>query len=211
LKVIGFFFLAVLVLFLALPGIRTSLADKRKVSHSKAEVASIPDSLFQSGDLVFRDGRGIVSSFFKKFSLKDPRYSHAGILHRKGNQLFVYHLEEEVSGTDSRMRLDLINKFCSESQSNSFAIYRTTLPGARIDSIAENYYHSGIKFDTHFDLTTDSKMYCTEFLYKVLMRASGKDNFIPLTEFSGKKYSACDNLYTLPGTKMIFSHTYSTR
>src|SRR5262249_31696313 len=54
--------------------------------------SSLRDVNIQSGDIVFRLGHGFVSECMKKFSLHDPRYSHAGIISVEKGRAVVYHL-----------------------------------------------------------------------------------------------------------------------
>ena len=175
----------------------------------KFRTTSIPDSLFRSGDLIFRDGRGFISAAFRRLSLTDPRYSHAGIIHREKGKIFVYHIIGGEGNYTNRMRKDLLSNFCSPLQSNAFAVYRTDQNGNSIDSLTEYYFSKKIEFDTGFSLATDDKMYCTELLYKILTKVSGQDNFLPLTALSGVKYESCDNIYLSPHSKKIYSIDYS--
>ena len=52
--------------------------------------------------------------------------------------------------------------------------------------VAGNYFRDGLEFDTKFDLGTDDKMYCTEFVYKVFRSALGNQNYISLSAVPGK-------------------------
>lgn len=168
-----------------------------------------PDSLFRSGDLIFRDGRGFISSIFRKLSLIDPRYSHAGIIHKEEDKIYVFHIIGGEGNKNNHMRKDLLGNFCSPLQSNAFAVYRTDLNGKKIDSLAEYYFSKKIEFDTDFNLESDDKMYCTELLYKVLKKVSGQDNFLPLSTISGIKYPSCDNIYLSIHSKKIYSIEYT--
>lgn len=169
----------------------------------------IHDSLFRSGDLIFRDGRGFMSSVFRRLSLIDPRYSHAGIIHKEDGKIYVFHIMGGEGNMNSQMRKDLLNNFCSPLQSNAIAIYRTDLNGRKIDSLAEYYFSQKIEFDADFNLETDDKMYCTELLYKILLKVSGQDNFLPLSAISGIKYASCDNIYLSIHSKKIYSVIYT--
>jgi hypothetical protein len=185
---------------------------KYPVKSVKPNFSFLPagDSLFKSGDIIFRDGRGIISSAFRKLSLRDPRYSHAGIIHREGHRLFVYHLIGGEGNKDNSMRKDDITDFCSTLQANSFAIYRTDQDGSTIDSLAGNYFEQHLQFDTRFDLSTNDKMYCTELVYKILKQVSAQDNFLSLTTLSGVKYVSCDDIYLSSHSKKIYSQEYSS-
>lgn len=185
----------------------TSIRQKNPLIVKTARYAgsSIPDSLFQSGDLIFRDGRGFISMAFRKLSLKDPRYSHAGIIHREAGEIYVYHVLGGEGGSCNTMRKEPLVSFCSPFQSNGFGVYRTDQDADRIDSLASVFFNRKIEFDEAFDLVSDEKMYCTELVYKILTRVSGIDNFLPLTTLSGVRYESCDNIYLSPHVVKIYS------
>lgn len=178
-------------------------------STGKIKTPLLPDSLFRSGDIIFRDGRGVISSAFRRLSLTDPRYSHAGIIHKENGLVFVYHILGGERGRNNKMRKDLLSFFCNPLQSNSFAVYRMDQNGKKIDSLATHYFSKKLEFDTGFNLSTDDKMYCTELIYKILIKVSGQENYLPLTNFSGVKYEACDNIYLSSHSKKIYSFNYS--
>lgn len=174
-----------------------------------AKISSdLPIDLIHSGDLVFRDGRGIVSNTFKQFSQKDSRYSHVGIIHRESGSLYVYHIIGDAQNKNENMRKELLINFISPLQVNAFAIYRSNLNPEKIDSLSGVFYSRKIQFDSSFDLSTDNKMYCTEFVYKVLSIVSGQNNLISLNTMNGKTFIACDNIYLSSNMENIYSHIY---
>ena len=199
--------LATLIMF-TFSSFNNQANDNPSKNKIKVSVPSFPDSLFQSGDLIFREGRGFISTAFRKLSLIDPRYSHAGIIHREKEKIFVYHIIGGEGNSSGVIRKDFLSIFCSPLQSNAFGIYRTDQDGHKIDSLAGYYYSKKIGFDPAFNLASDDKMYCTELLYKILKKVSGQENFLPLTTLSGMKYESCDNIYLSSHSKKIYSFRY---
>ena len=181
---------------------------KLKFINNQITAPAFPGYKIQSGDIIFRDGRGFISSLFKRLSLKDPAYSHAGIIHRENGGVFVYHIIGG-EGRNNKIKKDLLLDFCSPLQSHAFAMYRTDQSGMNIDSLAGNYFSKGILFDNNFSLVSDDKMYCTEFIFKILQQVSGQNNYLPLTVLSGIKYISCDNIYLSPHLIKIYSYNYS--
>jgi hypothetical protein len=168
---------------------------------------SFPDSLFHNGDIIFRDGRGVISTIFRNMSLTDQSFSHGGIIHIEGTQCYVYHVIGG-EGRNSVMRKEKIENFCNRNEAASFAIFRTDLDGKKIDSAAGIYYNKRILFDDKFDLHTDDKMYCTELIYKIFTRLSANNNFIPLTTVNNVSYCSCDNIFLSPHLNRIYSYNY---
>ena len=123
----------------------------------------------QSGDIVFRLGHGFISESMRKFSLKDPRYSHAGIVSIEEGRAIIYHLIGGESSV-SVIRKESLENFCSPEEAASFAVYRAALTNAQInlvDSLNRHYYKAKLPYDSRFDFSTDSALYCTEYVYKV--------------------------------------------
>lgn len=105
-------------------------------------------------------------------------------------------------------RKELFSHFIDPLEIKSFAIYRTSVDGEEINAAAERIMKTSVVFDSQFDLATNDKMYCTEFVYKSI-KAVGENNFyIPLSEVAGKKYVACDDLFLAKGNILIYSHSY---
>lgn len=203
------FLMAVVLGTLLLFSFSVSFNSANKTKEEEINSFNFPDSIFRSGDLVFRDGRGVISSSFKRLSLTDPKYSHAGILHIEDGRYFVFHVIGGEDNKNNLMRKDLLSVFCSKSEVNSFAVYRSDQDANKIDSLAKYYFDNKLEFDSKFDLSTDDRMYCTELLYKILTKVSANNNYLPLSTWRGIKYSACDNIYLSPQVKKLFSFEYS--
>lgn len=165
-----------------------------------------PTVSLRSGDLIFRNGRGMISNAFRLASLKQPLYSHAGIIHWQGKKCMVIHVIDG-KGEMGKVRMEPIEQFCNTSECSSFGIYRTNLSPSAIDKNALAGWKSSAGFDAEFDLGTDDKMYCTELVYKILRRSSDTF-FIPLSKVSGREYVACDDLFLAPGNKLIYAQSY---
>jgi hypothetical protein len=199
----------ILIAIITVSGILAWKGGQGTIGKYNTNIASdIPTELIQSGDLIFRDGRGIISKTFKSFSIKDPRFSHVGFIHKESGCVFVYHIIGDAQNKNDNMRKELLSNFISPLQANAFAIYRSNLNPKKIDSLSGVLFNKKIQFDSSFDLKTDDKMYCTEFVYKVLSIVSGQNNFIPLNTVSGKEFVACDNIYLSSNMENIYSRNY---
>ena len=191
--------------------------EKDKITLAPIEVdkrwnAAQPDiKTLKTGDLILRHGRGFISNAFMSLSFKEAKYSHSGIIHIENGQAYVYHAIGGEENVDNKMRKDLIKDFCDPQYVHSFGIYRYDLNDDQLnqyDSLATDYYKKGLQFDTHLDLATDSVMYCSELIYKLLTRVSGDKNYISLSEVTGYKYVAIDNLYLNKHCNFIYNYNY---
>src|ERR1043166_8150446 len=53
---------------------------------------NMPGNLPQTGDLVFRRGRGWLSDVISGFSKHNPAFSHVGLVYPEGESVYVYHI-----------------------------------------------------------------------------------------------------------------------
>lgn len=169
------------------------------------------DRIVHSGDLVFRMGRGFISHSMQKFSLRDPRYSHAGIISVENGIIYVYHCIGGEDNPQSELRKDKLESFCSPELAHSFGIYRLPITASvakKMVTKADSLFHQKILFDEDFDLNSDNKMYCTEFVYKTIKSLVTEKITLSSSEVSGKKYIACDDLFLIPKTKLIYQTNY---
>ncbi len=183
-----------------------------KEAASDKMMVQLPDSIrLQTGDLIVRHGKGFISSAFMRFSQKDIRYSHAGLVCIEHGKTFVYHAIGGEENSSNKLKKDIIEDFCDPGSVYSFGLYRYSLSASEMlkaDSLVHMYFNAGLEFDTALDLSTDSKMYCSEFIYKVLKTVAPGKKIIPLSKVSENEYVAIDNLYLNTFCKSIYSHSY---
>jgi hypothetical protein len=181
-------------------------------------LVSMPESLSEvitaqniySGDIVFRLGHGYISETLKNISQKNKRYSHAGIISVENGVPYVYHLIGSESGNET-LRRDMLTDFCLPSAAQCYALYRfddAALNRDSIDALNRYFFKRSLPFDKRFDLNTDSAMYCTEYVSKILSYASGGKFLIISSELSGFRFIGCDDIYLNPGCKKIFAYSY---
>lgn len=168
-------------------------------------------SQLRSGDLIFRHGRGIISNVLMSLGQREKKYSHAGIVSVENGNVFVYHAIGGEENISNKLRKDPLADFCNPADAHAFGVYRAGLNDSQINSVmilASAYYKNGLQFDTKFDLNTDDKMYCTEFVYKIFKQALGNENYISLSTINGKQYIACDDLYCNAHCREIYHYQY---
>jgi hypothetical protein len=64
-----------------------------------------------------------------------------------------------------------------------------------VDSVVKAWYKNGLTFDMKFDLTTDEKMYCSEFVSKAITIATDRTVTFSTTRLNKFEFIALDNLY----------------
>jgi len=155
-------------------------------------------TLLQSGDLVVRSGKGTTSYMLMQMNQKDKTYSHCGIVVIENGYPFVYHSIGGEDNPDARVRRDSANYFFSPLNNFGFGIYRYDLEPeniTKLENVVRQYYREKRKFDMDFDLKTDDKLYCAEFVYKAVNTAAADSAYIGITHAFGYTFVGIDDLF----------------
>jgi hypothetical protein len=158
------------------------------------------------GDLIVRSGADAVSALFKKANRSDKSYSHAGIVFIENGGPMVYNCMGDAEDPYRPIRRDSLSAYISPNENTGFAIYRFHLTRKQVEQlhgVCIQYFKEARAFDPHFDLKTDSLLYCTEFVYKAVIQVTGKNDYFPLTQMNAFSYVAVDNLYSRKDMKLI--------
>ena len=168
-------------------------------------------SLLRDGDILLRTGADATSYMLRQMNLNDKTYSHCGIVMVENGSPVVYH---SIGGEDNpaeKLRRDAIADFVSPVTNLRIGIARLDISAANIEKLHEivaRYYARGNLFDMDFDLTTDDKLYCAEFVYKAVQEAVSDTAYFELTHLFNRTYVGVDNLYRSPHVKMICDYQY---
>ncbi len=171
-----------------------------------------PLDRLQTGDLILRHSEGFSSDIFKGASKRENLYSHAGITIRNSDgTVDVYHMLGGVENPNFNLKKDSVQAFVSPTFAKAFAIYHYDLTDEErihIDSLVRYYYKSNLQFDMDFDLKSDKKMYCSEFVHKVILFATHRKDYIHLSVEYGKKFVGIDDLYLNIHSTLLINKNY---
>ena len=170
------------------------------------EVISRAKKYVNQGDLILRTGRDFTSELMRRASMTDKTYSHCGIASIENDTLFVYHAIGGEWNRDQKLRRDPFESFCNPYENRGFGIFRyqlNTNEQRRVFKLVRNFYNDAVMFDMQFDLDTDDRMYCSEFVYKTIEAATGDKIKIPADTLHSIKFIAIDNLFINPFCKEI--------
>ena len=162
--------------------------------------------LLRTGDIVLRTGSDVTSYMLTQMNQKEKSYSHCGIVIIEDGCPFVYHSIGGEDNPDQELKRDSVSFFFSPLNNLGFAVARTALSETQNISFIETvklFYKQRRKFDLDFDLGTDDRLYCSEFVYKAMRQALKDSCFIERTRVFGKEYIGIDNLYLNDHTKLI--------
>jgi len=186
-------------------------------SHNRAYLqrnAPLVDSmlqLLQEGDILLRRGSGPDSYMLSQMNKTDKTYSHCGLVHFINSKPYVYHCIGGEDNPDQKMRLEPATQFCTPMYNKGIGLARMTLQPtqlAQLMTISAGIYATKPLFDLSFDLNTDTQLYCSEFVYKAVLQATGDAQFIPLSQGMGRNYVGIDDLYHNAHTALIWKATF---
>jgi len=196
-----------------LPVNSAAIAQQTERIHNPFNTRQIDSAtgLLQNGDIVVRTGADITSYMFTQFNQKDKTYSHCGIVHIEHGYPFVYHSIGGEDNPDQRIRKDSVRFWFSPANNLGFGIVRFDADSSGISRVvhtAERYYGQKRMFDMDFDLRTDDRLYCAEFVYKVWNTAMKDSNFITPSRLFGYTFVAVDNLFLNSHARFICQVRY---
>ena len=144
---------------------------------SQRREAELPFGGIAEGDLAFRCGRGLFSRAVTTAEEKGV-YSHIGVVVFDGGKWKVAHAvpgEREFKGDFDRVKLEDIETFFAPDRAFRGCLVRTGIKDAgRLCERAVQAARDSVAFDGDYDLADSSKVYCTEFVWR-LFRAEGMD------------------------------------
>lgn len=163
-------------------------------------------ALLKSGDIVLRTGNDLTSYLLTLVNPWDKVYSHCGVVSVEQGYPFVYHAIGGEDNPDQRLRRDSAARWFSPTINLGFAILRFNFQDSTRNAlirIARKLYLERRLFDLSFDLKTEQRLYCTEFVCKALWRAT-KDSSRPKPyRLLGQTYLAPDVLYRQSNARFI--------
>ena len=175
-----------------------NVQDKHLAARWNKHAVDSAISLLKSGNIVLRTGNSAISQMLAHMNQKDKTWSHCGIVMVENGYPFVYHAIGGEDNPDERLRRDSARWFFSPLNNDGIAVVSYDINNVAIEalkSIVEQYYKARPKFDLKFDLATDDALYCSEFVYKSLLKATSDTSFISLSHSMGRTYIGIDDLF----------------
>ena len=193
------FLLLVLLLYCFGPKVGTKTGNtnpENTTFNNKAVDTAV--SLLKEGYIVLRMGQGADSYMLSQLNQKDKTYSHCGIVMMEEGYPFVYHSIGGEDTPDEVLRRDSACFFFSPRHNLALAVVQLDYPTeciSKLKNIVSDYYNKKPKFDLKFDLKTDDKLYCAEFVYKAINQATCDTGYIKTTTLMGCTFVGIDNLF----------------
>lgn len=151
----------------------------------------IPETDFRSADLALRLGRSIESDLIARGGKSGNHYSHIGLLIESDSGMIVIDIEPSTDKESEQIKAQSVGDFFNPEKAIAGAIMRHNgLDSTQINTLKNKtieLLNSSITFDHDYQLSDNSKMYCTE-LIEVLFNAinislsEGRNRTLPLAK-----------------------------
>ncbi len=189
---------------------RDSVAQQAMIDHALAAIPKL-EKLVKTGDLVTRTGNDFTSQSLRTLNQRDKTWSHCGIALIENNRVFVLHALGGEFNPDQKIRKDPFIIFAEPYSNKGIGIFRYDIGTAGIDRIvakAKKFYNDGIMFDMDFNLSTDERLYCTEFAWKSLQTPGSEINGINESAIKDFEFIGVDDLILHPKCRLIKTIVY---
>lgn len=181
----------IIIVFLILLSI-TSCSDTNRTNDAKIVQKKILSNIIEkgkTGDIVLKNGYGLVSKAIVKLLDERIPISHCGILMKddKSNSFYIIHsVAKQVSDRDGVQKISL-KKFINDVNPKDFYLLRYKENEKDfISREAKCYLSNKTPFDHKYDLYSNEELYCSEFIYKIFFSEKGIDSFIPRNKRGGR-------------------------
>ena len=177
-----------------------SLKEIQKTARAFLNI-DIAKKTVATGDLIVRTGNDFTSESLRSLNQRDKTYSHCGIASIENDTLFVYHALGGEFNPDQRICRDRFEVFAAPATNRGIGIYRYGLSAAEIKSLmitVKKLHAMCIMFDMKFNLQSNDRMYCAEFVYKAyVMGTKGKLQF-NISHIGQFAFIGVDDLFMQP-------------
>ena len=175
------------------------LASSDTVEHRRVpeqNLAKFEDNSIESGDVIFRRGRGFWSPYFSTLN-SQTTFSHVGVVIEVSSRSWVViHAEAEDDGSDGFVKITELGKFIDESEtyqikSNKMNSHQKKL---FIASMFQ-YFEKSVPFDSSFSLDDGGRqVYCTELVW-LAGKSAGIETLGLITRMGGRDIITVDSIY----------------
>jgi len=161
-----------------------------------AKIDSLKECI-QNGDIITRTGNDFTSENLRLMNIRDKTYSHCGIAFIEHDTTFVFHAIGGDFNPNQALKKETFKTFVNPLENRGFGIYRfnqTEKEYKLLKWICDEFYQIKLPFDMDFDLKTNDKMYCAEFVGKSLELASDQNLKINRSKIQSFEFIGVDDI-----------------
>lgn len=182
---------------------------KKEINQTLEIPKSVMDSL-KGGEVIMRKGGGFLSSQIVEVLDEPVPFSHCGIVMKTDTGLYIIHSLGRDYGDRDGVQPTSFKSFASDAIDSSICIVRPIVPDTLINSIQNTsiqYLEEGKGFDYSFDLSTDERLHCTEFIHYVYLDALKEDIYPIQTLETGVKTLLFKDFFNPEKFEVIYTMT----
>ena len=157
--------------------------------------------MIQDGDMITRTGNDFTSESLRSLNQRDKTFSHCGIASIEHDSIFIYHALGGDFNPDQKIRRDPIEFFADPYTNKGIGMFRFEIADSikkQFASTARELFRQEIMFDMDFDLKTDDRMYCAEFVYKCFVKAGNGTLSFNHSHIKQFEFIGVDDLFLQP-------------
>ena len=181
-----------------------SLQQQAIINHALVRIKQLKSQV-STGDLVTRTGNDFTSETLRNLNRRNNTFSHCGIASIENDSVFVYHALGGDFNPDQKIVRDRFEDFAEPYSNKGIGIFRFNLPRNTLNGFAQNardLYEQGIMFDMDFNLQTDDRMYCAEFVYKCFLKNTRWNEPFNRSHLKKFEFIGVDDLFLHPLCKI---------
>ena len=167
--------------------------------------------IIRNGDIITRTGNDFTSESLRSILRRDKTYSHCGIAMIENDTLFIYHAMGGEFNPDQKLLRQTFYQFAEPYSNRGIGIYRFDITENQIEGIlntVHDHYYKPLMFDMDFDLSTDEKMYCAEFVVKSLQSGTQQVLEFPVSTIGTFDFYGVDDIFLHPRCRLIRKIVY---
>ena len=184
--------------------------EKLRISRAWEKIGSIK-RFIKTGDLVTRTGNDFTSESLRSLNQRNKTYSHCGIASIENDSLFVYHALGGEFNPDQKIRRDRWEEFAEPFSNRGVGVFRFKILPPQVEATIltiRKYILADVTFDMDFDLATNEKMYCAEFVAKTYEKGSPEILVFPRSRIRAFEFIGVDDIFLHPACDSITSTVY---
>lgn len=177
-----------------------TLAMERKAAKALDSIIHLSKQI-HTGDLVLRTGNDFTSESLRSLNQRNQQYSHCGIASIENDSIFVYHALGGEWNPDQKIKRDYLPDFADPYNNKGIGIFSFDVQDSvkqKIAAKAIQLYQQGIMFDLDFDLKTDERMYCAEYVCKTIETGTHQFLRFPRSHIKEFEFIGVDDLFLHP-------------
>lgn len=178
-----------------------SIAKEIRIKNAYADIQQATKKI-HSGYLITRTGNDFTSESLRSLNQRNKTYSHCGIVSIEHDSIFVYHSLGGEWNPDQKIRRDALLDFADPYSNKGIGIFSFQLADSSVNKLiktVQQLYDRGVMFDMDFNLATDDRMYCAEFVCKCFEAASSGKLKFPHSHIKQFEFIGVDDIFLQPG------------